>query len=551
MATNSTIASIENHEQWTQLYKILSEVHPANESVQTELSKLSNNKETHLAQLKALWDARPIPLYTQEDIKRLCTAFYARDPADTVLDEMSENQRILGQMNSRDYIIKDTAQWKGYDAENGAYHDNPIRFDGDLPYTKVYKPLIVWDKESGSCNLIWSIRKLITEGQNNMLSSRNWITLWLQFSQEHMQSSFHNLSRYSDDLEALFTTMITGINVDEELAKLRATMSKLHRDPKMPLQCPLYKLKTCYELLLGINFPLMSQDEILTKADSYSVNCAKFFISRNTNIALESYIQLKLTKGEKLNTILVCQLVQRHESTVTSDQIQATMFLPEYCCRLDTSLVTATTTEELFIQAADFRRNKNSGSSGRKNSSSRNNSQQRGSSRRKFYRSPGGTFRPKSGSRSSQSPAKKTYQKGSSGNKNHTGSQRMTSKHGRRYSKSPGGKSWFISSRSATPSTNYNQDNRGRSGNPNANNINCMRCGKNHLSSECRIYTYYNGDPCQKCGLMHATQAHRTRSTSVNRNTGPRITGYESILVPTAQSLNPVNFLERSEQSKN
>ena len=168
--------------------------------------------------MKALWDARPVPLYTQEDIKRLCTTFYARDPADTVLDEMSENQRVLGQMDSRDYIIKDTAQWKGYDAENGAYHDNPIRFDGDLPYAKVYQPLIVWDKENGSCNLIWSIRKLITEGGNNMLSSRNWIALWLHFSQQHMQSSFHNLSRYSDDLETLFTTMITGINVDEELA---------------------------------------------------------------------------------------------------------------------------------------------------------------------------------------------------------------------------------------------------------------------------------------------------------------------------------------------
>ena len=162
------------------------------------------------------------------------------------------------------------------------------------------------------------------------------------------------------------------------------------------------------------------------------------------------------------------------------------------------------------------------------------------------------SFRPKSATRQSQSPAKKSYQKSSSGQSNHKGShQRKTSKHGRRYSRSPGGKSWFISSRSATPSSNYNQDNRGRSGNPNAYNNNCMRCGKNHMSSECRLYTFYSGDPCGKCGLMHATHAHRTRSTSANRATAPRISGYESILVPTAQSLNPVNFLERNEQTKN
>ena len=327
-------------------------------------------------------------------------------------------------------------------------------------------------------------------------------------------------------------------------------MSKLHRDPKMPLQCPLYKLKSSYELLLGINFPLMDQEEILTKSDSYSVNCAKFFISRNTNLALESYIQLKLTKGEKLNVILVCQLVQRHESTVTSDQIQATMFLPEHCCRLDTSLVTATNTEQLFIQAAEFQRGRNRNISGNRRSSSQRGSQQRNSSRRRYFRSPGGSFRPKSPRRQSQSPGKNSYQKSSSGQSGRKSShQRMISKHGRRYSRSPGGKTWFVSSRSTTPKSNYNQDNRGRAGNP-ATHPNCMRCGGSHLSSDCRLYTFWSGDPCLKCGKMHATQAHRNRSTSVTRATAPRISGYESILVPTAPSLNPVNFLER-EMSKN
>ena len=549
MAANlSTIQSIENHEQWSQLYKILAEAHPTNQSIQNELGKLANNKETHLSQLKTAWDRKPVPLYGQEDIKRLNTAFYARDQSDGVLDEMLE--RVVGHMDPRDWVIKDTAQWRGFDAENGTYHDNPIRFDGDLPYTKVYEPLIVWDKESGSCNLIWSIRKLIKEGGANALSSRNWIALWLHFSQKHMNSTYHNLSRYSDDLETLFSTLITNINVDEELAKLRAAMSKLHRDPKMPLQCPLYKLKSSYELLLGINFPLMDQEEILTKSDSYSVNCAKYFISRNTNLALESYIQLKLTKGEKLNVILVCQLVQRHESTVTSDQIQATMFLPEHCCRLDTSLVTATNTEQLFIQAAEFQRGRNRNFSGNRQSSSQRGSQQRNGSRRRFFRSPGGSFRPKSPRRQSQSPGKNSYQKSSSGQSGRKSShQRMISKHGRRYSRSPGGKTWFVSSRSTTPKSNYNQDNRGRSGNP-ATNPNCMRCGGSHLSSDCRLYTFWSGDPCLKCGKMHATQAHRNRSTSITRATAPRISGYESILVPTAPSLNPVSFLER-EMTKN
>ena len=53
MAANlSTIQLIENHEQWQQLYKILAEANPANQSIQRELGKLSNNKDTYVAQLK-------------------------------------------------------------------------------------------------------------------------------------------------------------------------------------------------------------------------------------------------------------------------------------------------------------------------------------------------------------------------------------------------------------------------------------------------------------------------------------------------------------------
>ena len=109
MAANfSTIQSIENHEQWSQLYKILAEAHPTNQSIQSELGKLANNRDTHLSQLKTAWERKPVPLYGQEDIKRLNTAFYARAESENVLDEMLE--RAVGHMDSRDWIMKDVAQ---------------------------------------------------------------------------------------------------------------------------------------------------------------------------------------------------------------------------------------------------------------------------------------------------------------------------------------------------------------------------------------------------------------------------------------------------------
>ena len=539
-ASMSTIQLLENHEQWQQLYKILAEANPANQSIQRELGKLSNNKDTYIAQLKLQWDSRPVPLFTQSDIKRLCSAFYTRAQEEDIFDELVD--RHTNKMSPRDWVVKDNNQWRGFDAEAGDYLENPIRFDGDLLFEKVYEPLIISDRESGSCNLIWSIKKLIKEGGDNALSDKNWIALWLQFAKKYMQSTYSNLSRYSDDLENLFSSLITNVNVDEELSKLRASMSKLHRDPKMPLQIPLYKLKSSYELLLGISFPLMDADEILTKSDSYAVNCAKFFISKNTNSALESYIQLKLTKGERLNVVLVCQLVQRHESNVIADQISATMFLPEHCTRLDTQLVTATNTEQLFIHSSEFQGNKSRHYSGNRKSPYKDGYKQNDKSRKRFTRSPGGTFRSSSNRGRSGSQGRKSS--GQQGRRN--SHQRVTSKHGRRYSRSPGGKNWYMSSRSPTPNSSYNQNNRGRSGHPTSNQNSCIRCGGAHNSNDCRIYGYYNGDPCQKCGKMHPTAAHRPRSTSNQRAGGShRISGYESVIVSQAPSLNPVNFLER------
>ena len=84
---------------------------------------------------------------------------------------------------------------------------------------------MVSDRESGSCNLIWSVKKLIDRGGASCLSDANWIALWLQFSKKYMASAYSNLSRYSDNLEVLFKTLVTNINADEELSKLRASMS--------------------------------------------------------------------------------------------------------------------------------------------------------------------------------------------------------------------------------------------------------------------------------------------------------------------------------------
>ena len=76
---SNTLQPLENTENWQTLYKILAEAHPDDQNIQKELGKLSNNKNTSIKQLQRQWDARPEPLYTQVDIRRLCSNYYSKE----------------------------------------------------------------------------------------------------------------------------------------------------------------------------------------------------------------------------------------------------------------------------------------------------------------------------------------------------------------------------------------------------------------------------------------------------------------------------------------
>merc|ERR1712055_534324 len=269
-------------------------------------------------------------------------------------------------------------------------------------------------------NLIWTIKKLIKRGSVSCLSDENWISLFLQFGRKYMPTSYPTLARYSDNLETLFQTLVTNINADEELAKLRSTMARLHRRPGEQLQVPLYKLKSYYELLLGISFPQLDSDTATIRADNYSANSAKYFVITNTGAVITKNIHYKVQKGEPVNVMNVCQVVAQHENTSPADAIQSVMYLPEVATRLDTQMSTASNVEELVIASSRIERGrgyspKQGGQQHRPNSPARQNQNYGGSSYSQRssggsnYRSPGGTNYRSSGGSSYRSPGCSNY----------------------------------------------------------------------------------------------------------------------------------------------
>ena len=568
--SSSALREMELMDNMQTIYKIMLETNPDNEKVQKELGKLTNNKDTHLRQIIDLWDNRKLHTYTELDIKQSCSTFYANEVENAVINDLQGRETC--KMESRNWVVKTDVKWKGWNPEESEYFADPIMFEGEIKFNQIYEQLVVSDKDSGSCNLIWTIKKLIKRGSDSCLSTENWISLWLQFSRKYMTSSYTTISRYSDDLERLFLTMVANVNADEEIGKLRSTMARLHRKPGEQIQVSLYKLKSYYELLLGITFPQLDNETAIIRADNYSANSSKHFVTSNTSAVINRYIGYKIQKGEVINVMGVCQVISAHENTTPTDAIQSVLYLPEIATRLDTQMSSAKNVEELVITATNFekanstqQRGRSPGRTGYQSPGGTNYRQRGRSNNRAGYTSPGGTkyrqrgksadqtsyqspggtsykIRGKSNNRTGfTSPGGTRYQQRGRSNNNRTG---FTSPGGTQYRQrgrspkraaftSPGGRSYRPRSTSAgryqSPGgRRYNRSPGGsmwrRSSAPRnpaqqQQPQHCVRCGDPHPSVECPHYAYYRGPPCSDCNLQHATASHKKRrSGSSNRN---------------------------------
>ena len=132
--------------------------------------------------------------------------------------------------------------------------------------------------------------------------------MFLSFASAHMPNDHQNLSKYSDEVDGLFEQLVSSVNADAEIAKLRSSMSHILRKPGDSVQTPLYRLKTCYEMLLQINFPDLELDKVKIQADNYCCNSVKYLVSPNTSKIIAEYVILKQQRSEHLSLVKLCNV---------------------------------------------------------------------------------------------------------------------------------------------------------------------------------------------------------------------------------------------------
>ena len=114
----------------------------------------------------------------------------------------------------------------------------------------------------------------------------------------------------------------------------------------------IYKLKSCYEMLLQISYPELALETVKIRADNYCCNSVKFLVSPNTSKIIAEYVTLKQQRSEHLNLMKLCNVVTSHEAGNPADRLQQVMSLPLAATRLDTSLTAASNVEELLVASS-------------------------------------------------------------------------------------------------------------------------------------------------------------------------------------------------------
>ena len=156
---HSTVQNLEINDNLETVLNLLQDVAPGNEKIKTEIGKISKNRNTFIQQLQTLWNNRTQPMYTEMEIRQLCSQYYSEELQNSIVD--LQQGRPTCRMDPKNWIIKSDDKWLGWNAEMSEYFAEPILFEGNLNFSKNFDNLIVSNRESGSINLIWTLRKFL------------------------------------------------------------------------------------------------------------------------------------------------------------------------------------------------------------------------------------------------------------------------------------------------------------------------------------------------------------------------------------------------------
>jgi uncharacterized membrane protein YgcG len=382
---------------------------------------------------------------------------------------------------------------------------------------------------SQAINVPKSLSNILSEGVERGFSAQNYITIFLQFIQKYIASSYISALTYCTNVEQLFDYLLTLIDTSSEIKKIRLALSSVSRQPKEPLAEATLKVKALTSSLLFMMNPSSTLTEVDKRSNYAAQDSIYSFVSPKTRALLQNWkrtanqMSKEITLQEFLEAANNFEILPGHAPTealsIPDRFSQADLWSNSFYSRNGIIPERYNDKKGKDVKKKDKdklreKRSQSSGDEGRSRRRSRESSQKSGSEN---GRSSSG------GNRSDRDDR--------SHSKEHERSDREKKRSDSRQDRKSGDQEQNKNRR--RPNDSSSVKNREYS-------QNCKKCGGSHPSKECKRYPFYYNEKCSKgCGYYHPAvycRFNQSRYQTPTRET---------------QNKSPVSFRQQSTKDSN
>ena len=165
------------------------------------------------------------------------------------------------QVNERSWVLKErSSAWRGWDPFSSSYMDEALEYE-DIPDWEVAKHCNLKEEKSEAVDIITSMKNLIDFGQKMGFGDTAFEPMLLMFAKHELKEALAGITRFSGDVDKVFSSIASLIHGDYEEGKIRNTLRLMVRPAHESLSIIVNKVRSCFMALYAIKHVNMVTDK--------------------------------------------------------------------------------------------------------------------------------------------------------------------------------------------------------------------------------------------------------------------------------------------------
>ena len=263
--------------------------------------KLKTSQNPWQETLKTKWRGIIYPLYDEADIVKL-NACWHKHIQQVNVQRKNQREYYLAQNNqhaasqiadeqdhsmaAKTCIVRQEARTLGWDPTKNDYVLVAFPHTPDLEKLSEYVDQCV---HSGATNIPKSVANLIEEGEKRGFTESAYSSLWMQFIKKYIKNSYQPALTYSRNLNELFTFLLSLVDTNSEITKIRNAISKITRKQEEPASFSVLKLKSLTSSLLFMMDPTATVQNVSQRSSRAAIDGLYSLITDEARLQLTSW----------------------------------------------------------------------------------------------------------------------------------------------------------------------------------------------------------------------------------------------------------------------